>query len=163
MPVSDLASEQQVEHTRAESVRRVKYGAWLIKLVAWDGFVPLIVLLLPSVVEELFPNRRGAMELTALTVPIAAFFIRFVVGKRHIYANDCTDVVRCMQLVALCLAILLLVLIDTLIILANLMPKGAMFATPVDWLVWAVLIGVYGICMAFAMFPGRTVQETSVV
>jgi hypothetical protein len=49
-----------------------------------------------------------------------------------------------------------------MIILANEMPKGAMFATNTDLVVWAVLITVYVSCMALAMFPGRSEVPTTV-
>jgi hypothetical protein len=102
------------------------------------------------------------MEFTAVTVPIIAFFIRFFLAKRHIFTNQCTGLVRSIQLTALCAAILMLLLIDSLIILANEMPQGAMFATNTDLVVWAVLITIYITCMALAMFPGRTEVPTTV-
>ena len=144
------------------TIQRVNYLSWLLKLVSFDGVRPVVVLLMPTVVDQLFPNRRGAMEFTAVTVPIFAFFIRFFVAKRHIFSNQCTGLVRGLQLIALCLAILVLLLIDSLMILAHGMAKRAMFATNTDLVVWAVLIALYFTCMAFAMFPGRTEVLTTV-
>jgi hypothetical protein len=63
--------------------------------------------------------------------------------------------VRHFQLVALCIGILVLLMIDSLLILAHGMQKGALFATDTDLLVWAVLIAVYLTSMAVAMYPGR--------
>jgi hypothetical protein len=162
MSLSDFTIEQSFQCGRTMTVRRVNYVTWLLKLVAWDGVLPVAVLLMPTVVETLFPNRRGVMEVAAVTVPILVFFIRFFVAKRHIFSNQCTGLVRGIQLVALCVAILVLLLIDSFIILAHEMPKGAMFATDTDLLVWAVLIAVYVTCMAFAMFPGSTEELTTV-
>jgi hypothetical protein len=136
--------------------RRVNYRAWMLKLVAWDGTLPVIIVFAPSVVEFLFPNRRTALEVMALTLPIAALFLRFVLGKRHIDANRCSTMVRYIQIVALCIAIIMLVLIDSLVILAHEMPEGALWATKTDRICWAVLIGIYLILMAIAMFPGGT-------
>lgn len=147
-----------VWHLDGETVthRRVHYGQWFLKLVAWDGVLPVIVLLAPTVVELQFPNRRDAMEFMALVLPITVFFVRFFVAKRHIESNQCTRLVRCFQIIALCLAILVLLLIDSFIILAHEMPKGALYATTTDRFVWGVLCFVYLTSMAFAMYPGRT-------
>jgi hypothetical protein len=122
---------------------RVTYGSWLLELVAWDGILPVFVVLVPTVIELLFPNRRGALEVTAITLPIAAFFLRFFVGKRHINSNRCARTVRHFQLVGLCIGILVLLMIDSLVILAHEMPKGALFATDTDLLAWTVLITAF--------------------
>lgn len=60
-----------------------------------------------------------------------------------------------MQLVALCVAIFVLVMIDTLVLLAHVMPRGALFATGTDLVVWAMMISLYLTAMATAMYPGR--------
>jgi hypothetical protein len=116
----------------------------------------MVVLLVPPVIEGIFPNRRNVLELTAVTLPIAAFFWRFFAGKRHIDSNRCATAFRYFQLFALCVGILFLLLIDSFVILAHEMPKGAMLATETDRIVWAVLASVYLTCMAVAMYPGRT-------
>jgi hypothetical protein len=152
----DSARALSFARNQTKTVVRVNYRSWLGKLVAWDGIVPIVVLLAPIVVGQLFPNRPGALEFTAVSVPIVAFFIRFYVAKRQIYDNRCSNLVRFIQIISLCLAIVLLLLIDTMIILAQQMPPGAMFATMEDIIVWAILISCYSVLMAFSMFPGRT-------
>jgi hypothetical protein len=136
------------------TVRRIDYGTWLLKFVAWDGVLPAVVLLVPIVVEVLFPNCRDAMAITAVALPIAVFLFRFFVAKRHICSNRCSALVRRVQLVALCVAIFVLLLIDSLMIVAREAPKGALFQTETDVVTWAALIVIYLLCMAFAMFPG---------
>jgi len=138
----------------AMTVRRIDYGTWLLKFVAWDGVLPAVVLLVPIVVEVLFPNCRDAMAITAVALPIAVFLFRFFVAKRHICSNRCSALVRRVQLVALCVAIFVLLLIDSLMIVAREAPKGALFQTETDVVTWAALIVIYLLCMAFAMFPG---------
>ena len=117
-------------------------------------FLPIFIFLLPTVVKVLFPNRRDAIEITGVTLPIIAFFVRFFVAKRHINSNQCSRLVRRIQFVALCVAILILVLIDSMMILAQELPNGALFATDLDVIVFALLIAMYLSCMAFALFPG---------
>ena len=154
--MNHFTNDQRMGSSETTTLRRVHYGRWFLKLVAWDGVLPVVVLLAPTVVEQQFPNRREAMEVMAMILPITAFFVRFFVAKRHINSNQCTHLVRCFQIIALCLAILVLLLIDSLIILAHEMPKGALFATTADRIAWVVLSSVYLTTMAFAMYPGRT-------
>ena len=55
----------------------------------------------------------------------------------------------------LCVGLLPLLLIDALMVLANVMPKGPAPATWQDWIVPAVLYAIYLSAMAIAMYPGR--------
>lgn len=134
--------------------RRINYGAWLFKLIAWDSLLPAMVILVPAIANILFPNRGNAIEFMAVTLPIAAFFFRFAIAMRHINSNECSRIVRRIQVVFLCVAILVLLLIDSLFILALEMPQGALFATTTDITIWTALIAIYLTCMAVAMYPG---------
>jgi len=49
---------------------------------------------------------------------------------------------------------LVLVLVDAVLILTNIMPKGAAFATVGDVVVWAILYLTYLGAMSIAMYPG---------
>lgn len=135
--------------------QRVRYGQWLLNLVAWDGVMPILVLLAPAIVKPQFPNGRHVVEVMAVAVPIMAFLVRFYIARRHINSNHCPRIVRGFQMVALCLAIFELLLIDSIIILAHEMPNGALFASSTDWIVWGIMCAFYLTCMAFAMYPGR--------
>lgn len=137
------------------SVPGVPYGSWFLRVLTWDGILAASILLLPGIIEFLFPNQRGAMELAAVFWPIVALFVRFFVARRHIDANACSLLMRRLQLAAVCVAIFVLLLIDSLVILAHEMPRGAMVATPTDMVIWAVLIVIYLAGMTFAMYPGR--------
>jgi len=133
----------------------VPYGSWFLRVLTWDGILAASILLLPGIVELLFPKQRGAMELAAVFWPIVALFVRFFVARRHINANACSRWMRRLQLATVCVAIFVLLLIDSLVILAHEMPRGAMVATPTDIVIWAVLIVIYLAGMTFAMYPGK--------
>ena len=135
---------------------QVNYVSWVIRLFAWDGMLPVGIVLAPIGIELLFPNRRGVMEVMAVTLPVAAFLFRIRAGVRHIASNRCSVVVRGLQYFAFGLAILPLVLFDCVMILSHLMPAGALLATAEDLLVWAVFYVIYLLLMAGAMFPGRS-------
>src|SRR5262245_32440927 len=97
------------------AVGRVSYRSGLLKVIAWDGMLPLIIILVPRAIELLVPRNRGAIEFAGVMLPIALFFVRFVVGKRHIVTNRCGAAFRCVQLCALCFGILVLLLIDSMV------------------------------------------------
>ncbi len=133
---------------------RVNHGAWLLKLIAWDGLLPAIVILVPLVARQIAAQR--AVEFLAIALPIAAFLLRLFAGRRHIDSNQCSPLFRRVQFIFFYIAIFVLLMIDSLMILAHEMPPGAMFASAVDFLIWAVLFALYLTCMAVAMYPGRT-------
>jgi len=109
----------------------------------------------------MFPHSRAAIELTAVALAVVAFLVRYRVGKRYISSNNCGTIVRLFQLAVFCIGILVLVVIDAVMVLTHVMPRGAAFATTGDLIVWAALYGTYVAAMAFAMYPGsRKVSES---
>ena len=143
------------------SIRRVNYRSWLLRIVTWDTLLPACVGLLPHGIELVFPKNRGVMEVVAVTVPVAAFFLRIRAGTHQIATNQCSQILRNLQRCAFVLGILPLVLVDAFLILSHLMPQGALIATPGDRLVWAIVLGVYLTCMAVAMYPGAVGADAS--
>lgn len=122
-------------------VGRVDFSAWFVRLITWDGVVPIVMALAPSAVGLLIPNHRGLVEMTAAALPIAAFFMRFCVGFRLIQTNNCAAEFRRFQVVVLVLAMFLLLFFDSVSILAHLMPSGALFARWTDFFVsWQCLV-----------------------
>ncbi len=101
------------------------------------------------------------MKVTAVTLPIAAFFLRVIAGKHHIASNRCSIAVRRFQFCVFCFGILPLALIDCVLILSLVMPKGALFEADTDRLVWAILFAIYLTSMAVAMYPGRDAPPRS--
>lgn len=137
------------------AVGRVNYGSWFFRVLGWDGLLPVCIVLIPTAIKILIPNNRAAIEVTGVLLPIAAFFVRLVIGLRHIALNHCAITVRRFQYCVFCLGIFLLVCVDALLILSQDMPKGAMFVTRTDYVVFAILIFIYLTSMTFAMYPGR--------
>src|SRR4051812_40647542 len=87
------------------SVGHVDFAGWLLRLLTWDGILPACVILTPLLIETVLPNRRGAIELVAVALPIVGFFTRIVVGTRHINRNRCGNRLRGVQRCALCLGV----------------------------------------------------------
>jgi hypothetical protein len=137
------------------SGRRVDYPAWILNVVAWDGLLPVLIFVVPKALNAAVAPHRELNEWIAIMLPLGAFFVRIAVGVRHIRLNGCPGFVRSVQFVAIAVGVLALFLIDCLLILAAELPAGAMFATPVDLLCWAMSYAVYLVSMTVAMYPGR--------
>jgi hypothetical protein len=135
--------------------RHSKYGEWALRVLTWDAVLPVCVALAPVAVKFLFPNNRGAIELTAVLVPVAAFPLRAWAGIRHIKANNCSYAAKMFQLCVFLLGILPLVLWDSVVILSHVMPEGAL-DNRMDRMVLLVGSITYLLLMTIAMYPGRT-------
>jgi hypothetical protein len=146
MPWPDQDDEELP--SRAFAVSR-----WLVRVAAWDGMLPVVVWSLPLVALQLFPGRRGPIELLGVVLPITAFLIRFFVGVRAIRTNHCGRLVRGLQGIALWAGLFLLLIVDTLQILRLVMPPGA-FKDRESLIGFVVFYSIYIVCMAFAMYPG---------
>ena len=102
----------------------VNFGKWALKVITWDAVLPALVVFFPLCVGFLFPNRRGIVEIIAVVLPIVAFLLRFRAGKRHIDSNQCSGLTKSVQLCVFCLGILPLALVDSVVILTEIMPRG---------------------------------------
>jgi hypothetical protein len=140
------------------AVGHLNYRLWFIRVISWDAILPFCLLVAPTLIEFCFPNRRGVMEVTAVTLPVAAFLLRIRAGWRHITTNRCSDIVQHFQFFVFCIGILPLVLLDCFMILSHLMPQGAV-ATQGDLVVLASVFAVYLMIMAVAMYPGRSISS----
>jgi len=137
------------------NVGRVDFSAWIVRLITWDGLVPVFMALAPSAVGLSIPNNRGVMEATAVALPIAAFFVRFGVGFRLIQTNNCAAEIRRFQVVAFVFGMFLLLFFDSVSILAHVMPSGALFPRWTDFLGFMIVFGsVYLVAMAISLYLG---------
>lgn len=139
----------------------IDFAGWLIRLVTWDGVLPVLILFAPSIVERLIPNR-GAIEIAAVVLPIAFFFWRIATGCRHIDANNCSPAFQKFQVWALVLAVFMLVFFDAMMILSHVMPKGALIANRGDLIIIAVMLSFYLVPISIATYPGRAKPLPSV-
>lgn len=126
---------------------------WIFSVVKWDGILPAIVWSIPTLVRALFPNQRGPVEVVAIVLPIFAIVFRFYLGKRVIVSNNCGTVMRCLQMVALCVGIFFFFVVDALMILVQIMPPAAPLQAR-ELAVLVVLFSIYFGIMLIAMYPG---------
>ncbi len=133
-------------------IARIDFGSWFRRVVMWDGLLPILLWLSPGAVAAVMPNRRGAIEIAAVVLPIAAVFLHFYVGKRHIESNRCSRLVRGLQLIVFAVGILPLVLFDCVMMLCHPIPAGQQFAAAIHW---SFLLWIYLAAMIISMYPGR--------
>jgi hypothetical protein len=131
--------------------KRVDLGRWAWRVLTWDAIIPVIVGLAPLAGEWLFPGRRDASESIAVYVPILALFFRGWSGKRSISTNACAPWVRVVQFVALCVGLLPMLLMECLLTLPEVLPRGLG-----QFRVLGVFFFIYLLFMVLAMYPGRT-------
>lgn len=152
-----------VDDPATRSASRVSYRAWLLRILTWDMVLPAFVAFGPLGLMLLFPNQRLVVELSAMILPVVAFLWRLHAGWRQIALNHCSAVVQRIQFGVFVLGIMPLAIIDCLLILSSLLPKGRMFASNDALIDWAFLFGVYLSCMAIAMYPGKSKVDASSV
>jgi hypothetical protein len=131
----------------------VRFGAWFGKVLAWDGLMPLGVLLVPRGLTLVLPPDSRIIDIIAVILPIVAFSLRIHVGRRHIAANYCGTVARGFQYVVFSFGILVLVPIDCLTVLSPVLP-GGLFANPQDAEITVIMFSIYLTSMIIAMYPG---------
>lgn len=137
------------------NVGNTDFVGWMVRLLTWEGILPTCVFLVRGIIETLFPSR-GTIEAAAVVLPITFFFVRIFTGCRHIDANHCSQGFQRFQVWALVLAVFVLVFVDAIMILADVMPNGALVAGPADWIVIVTIILIYLVPMSVAMYPGRS-------
>jgi len=132
--------------------RQKTIAFWLRNVIAWDGFLPVCVALFPIVLGLLMPGVPDALAVAAVVVPIVALIIRFHVGKRHIESNSCGTAFRALQYIVFAIGILLLTCIESILIAVGL---NALLPNDQDKNITGVLVIVYLVAMAIAMYPGQ--------
>src|ERR1039457_3036252 len=106
---------------------------WLLRVVAWDGLLPVGVVLAASLIALLLLNNLGfhAMSIILLTsfilLPVSAFLIRYIAGRRQISRNNCSESTRERQFVVFVFGIFILALVEAWLIFLHLFPNGGPF------------------------------------
>lgn len=131
---------------------------WLMRLFGYDGLLPAVVFLLPATLSLLF--NAWVIELTAVALPVMAFFYRSALGLDLIEQNRCRHLFRALQKTALFLGLIVLLLVDAFVILVWSIPVGAMKFG--DYRITLLMYCLYLFLMAAASFPGlRKVGKVS--
>ncbi|GEM_PF-489453 len=142
------------------------WSRWLVRLLSWDGLLPLGCWGVIWVVHQVFLQRRGIVELTAIVLPTAAFIVRMVVGWRsfrvgappewarsgHFLLKFLGGWVITLRLVLFFLGLATLAFLDAMVALRPLIP--GMAQNPVAFQInFVVFYGIYFLCMAVVTLP----------
>ena len=119
--------------------------------------MPAAIWLTPLVIRFIVPQRPAIVEVLAVVLPIVAFFVRANAGVWYINTNRFGRVLRSIQFVALGCAILFYAVVDAVVILTHVMPKGAL--TDADLRILFYVYAFYLTCMGLALYPGFSVDE----
>jgi hypothetical protein len=140
----------------AAGVGQVDYSAWLLRLLTWDGLLPIGMLLVPVLAGNFLPNR-AEVGLGYTLMIVGAALLRVRAGCLHIDANHCSETFQRFQVWLLIAAVGLLLCIDAFLLI------WYEFGCPVDWsaeglsvaAVFGSLVLLYALTMAIVMYPGR--------
>jgi len=117
--------------------------------------LPIVIAAAPMTIQALTADRE-AVEFASVLLPVIAFLVRLEVGRRTIGSNHCRPVTRFFQFTLFFAGLMVLILIDTFLMLTYVMPAAALFATPLDVILFGAFVSIYLATMIFAMYPGQT-------
>ena len=127
------------------------YKTWFLRLLGWDGVLPVVVFLVPRLVAYLLPQFPDAMVVFALALLIVGILYRFFVGRKHIQTNHCGRKFRLAQMIALVSGIMAIALAEGVVLASSdLQPK----LSAADFEALTVTYVIYILCMALALYPG---------
>ena len=129
---------------------------WGLRLLALDGALPLVVVILPQLVQRFAPKNPDAIILFATLVLAIGCIYRFYSGRRHILTNGCGPVFRIVQTCSLTFGVTTMVLYDCLIMIQpTLLGNGLLREAGV----LAFFYCIYLACMIVALYPGMISTE----
>ncbi len=130
---------------------RVDVRDWAGRVFGWDGILPIGIAVLPAGIALVLPNADGVLSVVAGIAPIAALFIRYYVGRRHLASNRVGPVLRAGQGIVFVAAIFWMCLLDCFVMILHFVPA----VKDADYVAVGIGYGVYLVAMSFAMYPGR--------
>lgn len=133
----------------------INYSQWLLRIIGWDGILPVFVASLAFAIASIFGNNWLLAEALVIVLPIVALFIRFSIGYKHIRRNYCGKMFKGIQTGALGLAVFIMLFADFLVVLLAFIPKNDRHPPPEDVPIYIVALTVYLVLVVIAMYPGR--------
>ncbi len=137
----------------------INYSQWILRIIGWDGILPVFVASLSVAVAFIFGNNRPLAETLMVVLPIVALLFRFTIGRKHIRRNYCGEMFKGIQTGALGLAVLILLFADFFVVLTAFIPKNRRHPPPEDVPIYIVALTIYLVLVVFAMYPGREPAE----
>ena len=136
--------------------RRLNIGGWLLRVFAWDGLVPVAMLLLSWGLALVDAGGNEWIDFLPVALPIVAIFVRLALGIQTISANHCSAQQRQAQLFLLVFGLVLLAVIECMLMLAPTLPPGmGPFDEPGGLQIVGWILLAYFCFVTVAMYPGR--------
>lgn len=156
-----MASNRR-ECFRSESFPResqVIFSKWIKRLITWDGILPMVTLLVPTLLGVLIPSSSDLMTILAVFIAIVSFFVRLGFGLKHLGENRVPCVVQGIQFIFFCVGLLLLTAMDALFMAIQGVSSNQMLLLGEDVAMIGIIYIIYFLCMVIAMFPGTTASN----
>ena len=132
----------------------------VLRMLAWDGLLPLVVLVVPYLVRLVLPQFPDAIVVAAIVVSIVAFFLRVYIGCCYICANQCGKWLRRFQLLTLNLGVFTLMFVETLVMVLQDLPGNANVGIGL-LIVLAPFYAFYIACMLITLYSGEIDSSSS--
>jgi|GEM_PF-676391 len=155
---NDLSKHQGEISTINASDQKTTH--WLLRLLMWDGVLPLVVWACPAFFRWWLKNNEMNVIFTASIIPSVALVVRYYMAMGYIKQNRCGPWTKRFQTYTLRVALVYLVCLESLLIMMQELPElkdidpGAVL-----FLVTAYLI--YLLPMAFVLYPGKEQSRVS--
>ncbi len=129
------------------------WSGWLLRVLTWDGMVPVSLLLLSRGLVLLAGNQAAIIDVLCVFIPLTGLLVRLNIGRRTIHLNDCSRGMKGVQFWFLVFGLLVLAFLECVMMLFTILPPPPDPAK--GWIVFGVALGMYFPLMIIAMYPGQ--------
>ena len=141
------------DRREAASERAILLKSWALTIFCWDGLLPLVVVTIPNLISVFLPDVEAAHVIANIAIPIAAFFVRLIMGGRYFQERS----QYAWQYLLFLLTIIYLIFIDTIIILFHELGDQL---TASDFRILGFMYLIYLAAMGIALFPFADLRKT---
>jgi hypothetical protein len=162
--LGDDREGDQVARQESTRPKELDVVSWLFGVVAWDGLLPIGVYFTGRLLRFLSQRNNdvaGPLILLAsvIVLPVAAFLMRYLVGRRHIHRNNCSESTRRVQFAVFVFGVSNLALGEAWLTLFGIVPNLGPFFGQNDPYVLGAFYCIYLVAMVISMFPGARASD----
>lgn len=128
---------------------------WALSIVCSDGLLPIGVIAIPAFVTFVFPRAEVLHVAANVIVPVVAFFVRLVIGRKHFRERS----LHTLQFLLFVLSIFYLILLEAMLILFHEFGNQAQVKAN-DWIILGKLFLIYLAAMSISLFPFQILRQS---